>query len=167
MKALFLALLFTPLLLLGPIYISLFLPYVENWPYTWIVYGTLSLIIGVIIATAVKHGLNAKSFGDPVMKIITTLIMGFFSFCVFWCFTLRRETEPLESLSFERAVVLNKDRSSNHNYPRLKLETEKGKVLTLDIPGQEDVWQKLKTGNQVKKSFRKEEILPLSPEQES
>ncbi len=158
MKHFLLVFILFPLVLFVSTHFSLQLPYVENWPYTGTAYGLGFSMILALLLSADKNYLHTVKSGNTRLSFVYIFSLLFLLFTIFWCFTVRQGTERLISYSFENAVVINKARSSNHNYPRLELETVDGKVIKLDIPGQDEIWENLKIGDRVSKEFRREEI---------
>ena len=145
--------------------LSIAWPYRENWPYTGLVYGALFLVLTAIaIITLRKHFIKPDS-NISVAKIGASFLLYFLVSSAFWSFGLRYLTEPQFSHSFEKATVLEKYRSSNHNYPGLSIRYADGTTIKLDVPGQEEVRQEVHIGSVVSKQFGKQEITHFSDPQ--
>lgn len=135
------------------------LPYIENWPYTWMVYGSFfgTMGIGLFI-----HLHRRKFILDPLSFRASGLI--FFQLLLilsaFFCLVVRSFVEPLHASSFEYVEVLKKYRSSNHNYPAMQMRLEDGRSIFLDLPGQEEMWQSVNVGDHLAKPFGKEKLIP-------
>ncbi len=136
------------------------LPYIENWPYTWVVYGSLfgTIGLGLFIRCSVK-----KFTPDPLSfrGAGSIFLLTFPLLTAFLCFFVRSFVEPLHSSSFEYVEVLKKYRSSNHHYPAMQLRTEDGRSISLDLPGQEDLWQSVKVGDHLAKPFGDKKLVPV------
>jgi hypothetical protein len=142
--------------------LSLAWPYRENWPYTGLVYGVLFLVLTAIaIITLRKHFLQAN-FKISTAKIGASFLLYFLVTSAFWSFSLRFLTEPQIAHSFEKATVIEKYRSSNHNGPAFAVQRENGTIIKLDVPGQEEFWQKIAIGSTVRKQFGNERVFLVS-----
>lgn len=137
-------------------------PYIENWPYTGLAYAVLFSLLAFTVALRMKHHIIRTDSPLTWSKVGGSLILFFCVGSAFWSSSLRFLTEPGISYAFGRATVTEKLRSSNHNYPCLRLLTDTGHEITLNIPGQERVWQRVHRGSTVKKHFGNEKILILS-----
>lgn len=146
--------------LLCAAFLSMKLPYIENWPHTGISYGIVwILLLALFVANKKKQLISQISDFTPSM-LVHTAIAYFLVASAFCSFTFRFLTEPQQSYSFDNAVILLKQRSYNHNYPNIKVKTDDGRIISLDIPGQDKFWQKLKIGDRVNKNFNNAEIHP-------
>lgn len=136
------------------------LPYIENWPFTWVIYGGLfgAIGIGVVIRLhAKKFTLDRLSVRLACLVFLLYILM----LSSFFCFALRPSIERLHAYSFKYGEVLQKFRSSNHNYPALQIRMEDGRSIYLDLPGQEEIWQRVNVGDHLTKPFGKETLLAL------
>jgi hypothetical protein len=142
--------------------LSIAWPYRENWPYTGLVYGVLFLVsTATVVVTLRKHFIRLDS-RITAAKIGASFLLFFLVSSAFWSFSLRFLTEPPIAYSFENAKVIEKYRSSNHGYPGLCIRYADGTTIKLDVPGQEEFWQKVAIGSTVRKQFGNETIFLVS-----
>lgn len=135
--------------------LSIVWPYVENWPYTGLLYCALFLLLTVIVIVKLRNYLIEPESKISVAKIAASFLLYFLGASAFWSFSLRFLTEPQMAISFERAIVLNKYRSSNHNYPGIFVQYSNGTTLNLDMPGQDHFWHLVRNGSIVSKQCGK------------
>lgn len=145
--------------------LSILWPYHENWPYTGLVYGALFLVLTAIVVITLRKHLIKPGSKISAAKIGASFLLYFLVSSAFWSFSLRYLTEPQIAHSFEKATVIEKYRSSNHNYPALCIRYADGTTIKLDVPGQEEVWQEVHIGSVVNKQFGKQEITHFSDPQ--
>lgn len=142
--------------------LSLAWPYRENWPFTGLVYGALFLVsTAIVIVTLRKHFIKSDS-KIPAATLAASFLLYLLVSSAFWSFSLRFLTEPPIAYSFENAKVIEKYRSSNHSYPGLCIRYADGTTIKLDVPGQEEFWQKVAIGSTVRKQFGNETIFIVS-----
>lgn len=140
-------------------------PYCENWPYTGLVYGALFLILAAIVVITLRKHLIKPDSKISAAKIGASFLLYFLCLSALLSFVLRFLTEPQIAHSFEKATVIEKYRSSNHNYPGFCIRYADGTIIKLDLPGQEEVWQKVHIGSVVSKQFGKQQITHFSDPQ--
>lgn len=142
--------------------LSIAWPYIENWPYTGLLYSVLFLLFSVIAGVKLQNHFIKPKSNISWLKVAVSFLLQFLVCSAFWSFSLRFLTEPQIAYAFEGATIVEKYRSSNHNYPGLCLRYEDGKTIRIDIPGQEELWQQVQIGFVVRKEFGKQEIFLLS-----
>lgn len=149
--------------MLGALRASIALPYIENWPYTWIVYIAISAGGLALLLTTRRGNLLTPDSSITLSRLFYSFTLFFIAGSVFSAFALRRAIEPLQSYSFDSATVVGKYRSFNHNYPAIAVVTDDGRELAFDLPGQEELWTTVEVGGLVRKEFLREQIVVISP----
>lgn len=135
------------------------LPFIENWPYSWVVYEIVFASCCIFFAVRYRRPLNRIELSAKsalLLGLCLTLLMS--AFLMF----ARSFVEDRYSYSFARGKVISKYRSSNHNDPALEIVTESGHQFTLDIPGQEELWQAVNVGDYLQKSFMNPALAPVA-----
>ena len=140
-------------------HVAIRLPYIENWPFTWVIYAGVFGATGIALVIrlqAKKITPVPSSFRLACLVLLLYMLM----FSSFFCLAVRSFIERLHAYSFEYGEVLQKFRSSNHNYPAMQILTEDGRSIYLDLPGQEEIWQNVNVGDHLAKPFGKDTLVP-------
>ncbi|PHS01345.1 MAG: hypothetical protein COA78_22680 [Blastopirellula sp.] len=132
------------------------LPYVENWPYTGLTYGVVFLFAFLIVTVLFKHQFATKS--NTSLPALSMTCLGFTLLCSsFLSFTGRNFTEREISYSFQNGEIIEKYKSSEHEYLSLKVKIEDEQIIRLENIKAE-TWNNLKAGDLINKSFGKPQV---------
>ena len=136
------------------------LPYIINWPFTGVLYGTTFLLIAILCIFLLKIDKDIPDKVD-IKYIAKSALVTFLFISTFMNYTVRFGTENKISYAFKEGVVIDKYKSSNHGYLSFKIKSKESGLVSLEGYSQE-FWNKVNIGDKVMKKFKSIELTPIN-----
>ncbi|WFB35436.1 hypothetical protein P3T73_14860 [Kiritimatiellota bacterium B12222] len=141
-----------PLCIMAALVTGMTLPYIQNWPYTGLVYGVVAATLAGAFTLVMKSQLGEKGQWT-LSKFILNVLLLFLILLSMVCLALRVSTEKVVAYAFDEALIREKVKNPLQDNLTFYLRLPDGEEVVLD--GYDpDLWGHLKSGDEVRKEFR-------------